>query len=99
MTAPHCAQVYTQWGRSKTCSNNHATLYSGLVLTSHNAHVSKAEYVCVDNERAAHLKSSSTNTNGNLWYTTATVGGSMDEALYPDGPSKQNKTKQNISIN
>jgi hypothetical protein len=74
--------VYTQWGRSDSCSNGHQALYSGLVMgpryTQH-----KGEYLCVDFERVRHAESDSGNNDGGLLYTTEMEQGSSNEEQYP----------------
>eukprot|EP00729_Bicosta_minor_P006823 gene6823-3689_t len=74
--------IYVQWGRSKTCSNEHTTLYSGLAMAERYTH-HKSDYVCVDPEHANHASSSRSDNNGKLWYTVEIKAGSMDESLYP----------------
>lgn len=74
--------IYVQWGRSKTCSNEHTTLYSGLAMAERYSH-HKSDYVCVDPEHANHASSSRSDNNGKLWYTVEIKAGSMDESLYP----------------
>merc|ERR1712226_1059036 len=78
------ASVYVQWGRT-TCSNSHTREYYGLIMANHYSHASKSEYICVDWERAVHIRSSNANHNGALLYTTEmeTSGHSSgDEAQY-----------------
>jgi hypothetical protein len=74
-------KVYTQWGRSKDCSNEHYTLYQGIVMSNHYTQ-NKNEFVCVSTDRAFHAKSSNADNNGNLWYTVEVEAGSMDEDVY-----------------
>jgi len=74
--------VYTQWGRSNTCTNGHQTLYSGLVMANKYTQ-RKGEFICVDVERAAHSASSDNDDNGGLLYTTEMQAGSADEVQYP----------------
>jgi hypothetical protein len=78
----HWESVYTQWGRSTTCTNGHLTLYTGFVMAERYTH-NKGEFVCVDSERAVTLSSSSGNQNGGLLYSTEMEGGSSDEDKYP----------------
>merc|ERR1712048_1385555 len=59
---------YVQWGR-KTCTNGHATQYYGLIMADHYSY-KKSEYICVDWDRAPHMRSSNSNHNGGLLYTT-----------------------------
>jgi len=73
--------VYTQWGRT-TCSNGHATLYSGLVMSNKYTQT-KGESVCVDVERAPHAMSYAGDENGGLLYTSEMETGASDEHLYP----------------
>jgi hypothetical protein len=65
----HWESVYTQWGRSTTCTNGHITLYTGFVMAHHYTH-QRSEFICVDSERAAIPGSSSGNENGGNLYTT-----------------------------
>jgi len=73
--------VYTQWGRS-TCSNDHTTVYSGLIMSSKTTEY-KSENICVDLERAFHNRSSSSLQNSGRLYTTEMEAGASPEALYP----------------
>jgi len=74
-------EVYTQWGRSDSCSSGHQTLYSGYIMANHYSQY-KGEYVCVDSERAAHRNSHGGDQNGGLLYTTEMEQGSSDEEKY-----------------
>merc|ERR1712110_928637 len=75
------AKVYVQWGR-RTCSNGHKTEYAGLIMaTTHTQ--KKSQHICVDLDRAYHARSSNTNNNGALLYTTEMEAGSSDETQYP----------------
>eukprot|EP01050_Picozoa_sp_SAG11_P005440 SAG11_NODE_384_length_9897_cov_11.158502_8_plen_575_part_00 len=74
-------QVYVQWGRN-TCSNEHTTEYTGLVMGTHYSQT-KSSTVCVDVERATTAATDAADENGALLYTTEMEGGSSDEALYP----------------
>lgn len=74
---------YVQWGR-KTCTNGHSLQYYGLIMANHYTY-RKAEYICVDWDRAPHLRSSNSNHNGGLLYTTemqTKSHSSGDEAQY-----------------
>merc|ERR1712039_396495 len=75
--------VYTQWGRSHTCTNNHQTMYSGIVMSNNHDSSHKGEFVCVDQERAAHPRSSSRTEHVGLLYSTEMEKGSSDEDQYP----------------
>lgn len=74
-------QVYIQWGRSASCSNDHSHVYSGLVLsTSHSQQ--KSLSLCVDLKREVHRASSQGDENGALLYTTELEQGSADEWIF-----------------
>merc|ERR1719424_2339706 len=68
----HWESVYTQWGRSSTCSNEHQTLYTGFVMSSY-LYYYKSDFTCVDSERAASLYSNSGDNNGGGLYSTEMV--------------------------
>merc|ERR1712139_254884 len=76
------SQVYTQGGRSNSCSNGHSTVYTGYVMSSYYCQ-HKQDWVCVDKDRAYHKTSINADQNGGMWYTTEMEGGSTDEVLYP----------------
>jgi hypothetical protein len=78
----HWEAVYTQWGRSTTCTNGHLTLYTGFIMAERYTH-NKGEFICLDSERAVTAASSSGNANGGLLYTTEMEQGSSDSELYP----------------
>jgi len=78
----HWESVYTQWGRSTTCTNGHITLYTGFVLAERYNH-NKGEFLCVDSGREVIPGSNSGNQNGGLLYTTEMEQGSSDEEKYP----------------
>jgi len=78
----HWESVYTQWGRSTTCTNDHITLYTGFVMAEHYKH-NKGEFICVDSGRAVTTSSNGGDQNGGLLYSTEMEQGSSDEALYP----------------
>merc|ERR1711937_1057471 len=73
---------YVQWGR-KSCSNGHKLEYYGLIMADRYTH-QKSEYICVDWERAAHKRSSNSNHNGGLLYTTE-----MQTAGHSSGDEQQ----------
>ena len=77
--------TYVQWGRSTSCSSDHQTLYTGLVMAEKHNHKSKAEWVCVDRAREPYQGDSTSSENGALLYVAEARGGSMDEFLYPHG--------------
>lgn len=75
-------EVYIQWGRSKTCSNNHAQVYAGLVMsTGHDWQ--KSVNLCVDLKRDVHGASDKGNQDGAVLFTTEVEAGSADEGSYP----------------
>jgi len=79
--------VYTQWGRSQSCSNAD-TLYNGYIMTNKWNHNSKTEYVCVSAELSIYTKvdeKAGQDRNGHLWYPTEMRSGSADEAKYKSG--------------
>jgi len=78
----HWEEVYTQWGRSTTCTNGHLTLYTGFIMAERYTH-HKGEFICVDSERAVLPNSDGGNQNGGLLYTSEMEEGSADEELYP----------------
>ena len=78
------SQVYVQWGRSSSCSNGHTTLYTGVVMGDHYSH-KRHDYLCMDPRHAGHAGSSSTNSNGQLWYRATMTSGAADTSLYPAG--------------
>ena len=67
--ADDAGAVNVQWGRSRSCSNGHATLYTGRVMAGRHDY-KKSEFVCVDPELAAHPQSEDSDHNGNLWSVT-----------------------------
>jgi len=78
----HWESVYTQWGRSTTCTNGHQTLYTGFIMAERYNH-NKGEFLCVDSERAVIASSNSGNQNGGLLYTSEMEQGSSNEEQYP----------------
>ncbi|CAK0844604.1 unnamed protein product [Prorocentrum cordatum] len=78
----HWESVYTQWGRSTTCTNNHITLYTGFIMAERYTH-HKGEFICVDSERKVTPNSNGGNHNGGLLYTTEMEQGASDEEKYP----------------
>jgi hypothetical protein len=52
-TAESPGDIYTQWGRSESCTNGHSILHTGIVMTELNTH-QKSEFVCVDAELAVY---------------------------------------------
>jgi hypothetical protein len=78
----HWESVYTQWGRSTTCTNGHITLYTGFIMAERYNH-NKGEFICLDSERAVTPSSSSGNQNGGLLYTTEMERESSNEEQYP----------------
>ena len=78
------AQVYTQWGRSDSCSNGHTTLYTGAAMSEASSHYRTAP-VCVDRKFQGHAASDSGNQNGGLLYQLEMQSGSADETKYPNG--------------
>ena len=73
--------VMVQWGR-QTCSNGYTLEYAGLVMsTKYNQHPMRD--ICVDREKAVHMRSHGGNQDGALLYPTEMEQGAADEVLYP----------------
>ena len=76
------ANPYVQWGR-KTCSNDHTTMYYGLIMASHYSQ-KKSEWICVDWERAFHNANHNGSQNGGMLYTSELEAGSAMSAYGHD---------------
>jgi len=72
--------TYTQWGRH-TCPGDQRTEYKGYIMADHYTH-QKSEFVCVDEARQVTRKSTASNHNGNLWYTTEYETGSLPSNVF-----------------
>merc|ERR1712048_271907 len=74
--------VYVQWGR-KFCSGGHETVYNGVVMAGHYGH-KKTLFICMDWERGPHKRSSKSNQNGGLIYTSEVENGNAGKAYGHD---------------
>lgn len=74
------SSVYTQWGRSRTCSNGHKEVYSGLVMGArHNDRT--GEFVCVSSNFDVRNGSSSAKSfDSHRWYPAETRSHDEDSA-------------------
>lgn len=60
------------------------TLYTGSVMASyHTSNHMKAEFLCVDPERAVHSASAAAAESSQYWYTASADSGAIDEERYP----------------
>ena len=76
--------VYVQWGRA-TCSNQHTTQYTGLIMSSSSDVSNKAENICVDLARAVHPGSRRADFKYfSKIYTSEMFAGAADESAYPE---------------
>merc|ERR1711937_35465 len=79
-------EVYVQWGRATSCSNQHKTMYNGLIMASHWSDDWKGEYVCVDPAMEVHKYTGPIGERDkghtHRWYTTDATASSLDTAKY-----------------
>jgi hypothetical protein len=79
----HSVSAYVQWGR-RTCTEDHKTEYTGLVMSSHHTHWASGT-ICVDLANEGHKNFDSKNVKDRgqaLLYTTEMQKGAADESLY-----------------
>merc|ERR1711971_602482 len=72
--------VYTQWGRSQSCSNAD-TLYNGYIMGNKYTENSRTAYVCVSAELSTYTNINEEvrkDRNGLLWYPTEMRSGSAN---------------------
>ena len=77
-------QTYVQWGRSDSCSNGHATLYTGTMMGEHYSHY-RSDTLCIDNLHESRANDDGANENGRLFYYASMTSVSANNGLYPEG--------------
>lgn len=67
--------TYTVWGK-QSCPSGQVKMYHGNVMSNHHGNY-RGEYVCVNDKREVHFKSSNGNQAGPRWYLAEYECGSL----------------------
>jgi hypothetical protein len=97
-TTNEVGATYVQWGRQTCAANykegtvNHTVVYKGMIHSTRHDWQGKSTYECVHMDRDAYLtsandpeKSNGRHEDGNRWYTTELMTGSIQETADENG--------------